>query len=64
MCATNRKNLSFYINQVLREAIKYLEYRYGILQKVEGFRVGKFETATFDEPVTFDEPEESLGPED
>ena len=49
------RSKSFYVNEALADSIDQLEYKYGLMRKVEDFRAGKVET------VTLDELEESLG---
>lgn len=46
---------TFYMAEALTDSIDRLEYKYGIMKKVEDWRAGKLET------VTLDELERSLG---
>ncbi len=46
---------TFYMTEALADSIDRLEYKYGLMKKVEDFRAGKLET------VTLDELEENLG---
>lgn len=46
---------TFYMTEALAAEIDRLEYEYGLMKKVEDYRVGRLET------VTLDELEESLG---
>lgn len=46
---------TFYMTEALAAEIDRLEYEYGLMKKVEDYRVGRLAT------VTLDELEESLG---
>lgn len=43
------RSRTYYVTEVLEDVIAELEYKYGLMKKVEDYRAGKLETVSLEE---------------